>query len=311
MDHGAQCFGIRVVAVVENGRAADLDHLAALVAGGERRDRLHRGIEIDARFKRHGETGQGIRCVVRAQHVQREVALMLPRAIANVQAIEIFGDRENLRVGAWAAAEIHHAAVKIAAKLRGVGIVAIQEGDAVRGQRCNQFEFGAGNAGLALFEVLNVRRAHVGDHAPVGRGDARQGGDLAGVIHAHLDDGDFVLRREAQQLQGQAEAVVEIALGLEDVELCAQRRGHGFLGGGFSRRAGDGDDEPAPLAANMRGQRLQREERIFGDEKRTGERGIGQGSDARARHDGGDGSALERGGHKVMAIEALAAHRKE
>ena len=80
-------------------------------------------------------------------------------SITNVQALEIFGDRKNLRVGAWAAAEIHHAPVKIAAKLRGVGIVAVQKGDAVRRQRFNQFEFGAGNAGLALFEVLNVRRA--------------------------------------------------------------------------------------------------------------------------------------------------------
>ena len=201
VDHGAQCFGIRVVAVVENGCAADLDHLAALVAGREGRDRLHRGIEIDARFERHGESGHGIRRVVRAEHVQREVALTLSRAIADVQALKVFVDRENLRVGAGAAAEIDHAAVKIAAKLRGVGIVAVEKGNAVRGQRLNQFEFGARDAGLALFEVLNVRRAHVGDHAPVGRGDARQRGDLAQVIHAHLDDGDFVFRHQAQQLQ--------------------------------------------------------------------------------------------------------------
>ena len=128
-----QCFGIRVVTVVENRRAADLDHLAALVAGREGRDGLHRGIEIDARFERHGQTGKGIQCVVRAEHVQREVALMLSRAIANVQTAGILGDGENLRVGAWAAAKIHHAAMKIAAKLCGVGIVAIQKGNAIRG----------------------------------------------------------------------------------------------------------------------------------------------------------------------------------
>ena len=35
-NHGAQRLGVGVVAVVEDGGAADLDHLAALVAGGER-----------------------------------------------------------------------------------------------------------------------------------------------------------------------------------------------------------------------------------------------------------------------------------
>ena len=36
--------------------------------------------------------------------------------------------------------------------------------------------------------------------------------------------------------------------------------------------------------------------------------GIGQGSDACARNHGGHGSALERSGHKVMAVESLSAH---
>ena len=34
-NHGAQSFGIGVVAVVEDRGAADFDHLSALVAGGE------------------------------------------------------------------------------------------------------------------------------------------------------------------------------------------------------------------------------------------------------------------------------------
>ena len=143
---------------------------------------------------------------MRAQQMQREVAFALAGAEADVQSIEIFGDRKNLRIGAGAAAEIDHAAGKIAAKLRGISIVAVEEGDAVRGQRGHQFELGAGDAGLAVGEVFNVRRADVGDHAPVGRGDARQRGDFARVVHAHFDDGDLVLRHQAQQLQGQAES---------------------------------------------------------------------------------------------------------
>ena len=61
----------------------------------------------------------------------------------------------------------------------------------------------------------------------------------------------------------------------------------------------------------MHSQRLQREKRIFGDEKRPGKRDIGQGSDARTRHHCGHSSALERGGHKVMTVQPLATHRKK
>ena len=35
--------------------------------------------------------------------------------------------------------------------------------------------------------------------------------DLAGVVHAHLDDCNLVLGLQAQQLQRQAEMIVEIA----------------------------------------------------------------------------------------------------
>ncbi len=156
--------------------------------------------------------------------------------------------------------------------------------DAIGRQRVHQLEFRAGDAGLAVGKVLNVRRAHVGDHAPVRRGYQRQGGDFAGVVHAHLDDRELVLRFEAQQLQRQAKAIVEIALGLEDVELCAQSGGNRFLGGGLSGRAGDGHHALAPLAANVRGQGLEGDERVFGDEQRRGQRGVRQGGDPRARN---------------------------
>ena len=94
---------------------------------------------------------------------------------------------KNLRIGAWAGAKIHHAASKIAAKLRHVRIVAVQKSHAVRGQRSHQLKLGARNAGLAIGKILNVRRAHVRHHAPIGRGNARQRGNLARVVHAHLD----------------------------------------------------------------------------------------------------------------------------
>ena len=86
--------------------------------------------------------------------------------------------------------------LKVAAELRDVSIGAVEEGDAVGGQRGDQLIFGARDAGLALGKVFDVRGADVGDDAPVGRGDAGEGGDFAQVVHAHLDDGVFVLGLE-------------------------------------------------------------------------------------------------------------------
>ena len=80
-----------------------------------------------------------------------------------------------------------------------------------------------------------MRGADVGDDAPVGAGDAGQGRDFAGVIHSHFDDSDFVLGLESQQLQGQAEAVIQVAARLEHIELRAEGGGHSFLGGSFAR----------------------------------------------------------------------------
>ena len=153
--------------------------------------------------------------------------------------------------------------------------------------------------------------ADVGDDAPVGRGDACEGGDFAGVVHAHLDDRNLVLGFEAQQLQGQAKGVVEIADGFEDVEFCAERGGDGFFGGGFAGRAGDGDDALAPLAAHMRGQSLQGDQRVFGDEQRHGESSVGKRGDAGAGDHGGDGSALDCGDDEVVPIEPVTAYGKE
>ena len=217
----------------------------------------------------------------------------LAGAVADVEAVEVLRCGENLWITAGAAAEIDDAAGKIAAELRGVGIVAVEEGDAIRGEGGDEFEFGARDAGVALLKVLNVRGTDVGDDAPIGRGDAGQRSDLAGVIHSHFDDGDFVLRGEAEELQRQAEVIIQIAFGPEDTKLCGKRGGGGFLGGSFAGRAGDGDDAVAPLATHMRGERLHRCEGIFGDKERMGERGIGQGGCARTRDDGSESSAGE------------------
>ena len=66
-NHGAQCLWIGIVAVVEDGGAGNFDDLAALVAGGERRDSSHGGIEFDACLERDGKPGDGVGGIVRAK----------------------------------------------------------------------------------------------------------------------------------------------------------------------------------------------------------------------------------------------------
>jgi len=112
-------------------------------------------------------------------------------------------------------------------------------------------------------------------------------------------------------LQRQPEVVVEVAFGFEDAKLCAERGRDSFLGSSFSGRSGDGDNAAAPLAAHMVGQGLHGGEWVFCNQERMGERGVGQGSDARARDDRAHGPALESCGNKVVAVEAFAAHSKK
>ncbi len=157
-NHGAKGFGVGVVAIVEDGCAGDFDDLAALVAGSERSDGLDGSVDLNARLERDGEAGDGVYRVVRAEHLKGEVAFATADAIADVQAVEIFGGREDLRVGAGTTAKVDDMAGKVAAKLRGVNVVAIEEGYAVGRERGDQLEFGAGNARLALGEELDVRR---------------------------------------------------------------------------------------------------------------------------------------------------------
>ena len=133
-----------------------------------------------------------------------------PARKRTAEAVLVFGDLEDLGIGARAGAEVNCASGKVAAELGHVGIVAVEEGDAGLRQRGYQFELGAGDAGLPVGKTLNMRGADVGDHAPIGRGNPGQRGDLARVIHAHLDHGVLVLRLNAKNLERQAVSVVQV-----------------------------------------------------------------------------------------------------
>ncbi len=205
VNHGAQRLGVGVVAVIEDRGAGNLDDFTALVAGRERLERGDGGIEVDSGLESHGEAGHRIGRVVRAEQMERKVRLRArPHDSGHARPAVSSVDVENLRIGTGADAEVDHAALEVAPELRHVRIVAVEKCNAVGGQRGNQFEFCARNTGLALGEVLDVRGANVGDDTPVGSGDAGERGDLAKVVHAHFDDGEFVFG-----LQGAAAAAAD------------------------------------------------------------------------------------------------------
>ena len=88
----------------------------------------------------------------------------------------------------------------------------------------------------------------------------RQRGDVAGHVHAHLQDGYLVRGLEPQQGQWQADLVVLVGVVAQDVPALGEDLGDLLLGRRLGERAGDADDERIEVSApdgGRRGQRLQ------------------------------------------------------
>ena len=84
--------------------------------------------------------------------------------------------------------------------------------------------------------------AHVGDEAVVGTAHAHEFFDVVGVVRAHFDDGDFGVWGDAEEAQGHANVVVEIAFGGRDPVFAGEHCGYEFLGRGLAVGAGEADD---------------------------------------------------------------------
>ncbi len=91
-----------------------------------------------------------------------------------------------------------------------------------------------------------------------GRASAARRGDVAGHVHAHLEDGYLVRALEPQQGQGQADFVVLVGVVAQDVPALGEHLGHLLLGRRLGERAGDADDERIEAGAPGRGGRGQR-----------------------------------------------------
>ena len=258
-NHRAQRFGIRVIAVVQNAwRRPSPQSARACRPAVKRRERGNGGIQIDARLQRNGQAGHGIHRVVRAQQLQREAALALPGAILDMQAGGIFAGGKNARIGAWVHGRntprgpenrARTATRKASSLLRKAtplaGSAATSSNLARAMPACPSAKFST----CALPTLVTTPQS-----GAAMRASAAISPEWFMPISTTAISCCGV---QAQQLQRQPEAVVQIALRLEHDHAGAHRRGNRVLGGGFAGRAGDGHNGAPPLAAHMRGQRLQ------------------------------------------------------
>ncbi len=84
--------------------------------------------------------------------------------------------------------------------------------------------------------------ADIGHHADVRPGHLAQAVHLPKVADAHLHHGQLMLPADAQQGQGHADLIVEIALRLQDAVLFRQHGRDELLGAGLAHAAGDAYD---------------------------------------------------------------------
>ena len=121
---------------------------------------------------------------------------------------------------------------------------------------------------LGLFHALETAEAHqmglahVGDEAVRRLAYPGQGGDIVGMVRAHLHDGDVRVRADAQDGQGHADVVVQVALGGRDREVGGQDLADEFLGGRLPVRAGQADDRDVQVLPMAGRQLLEGLERI-------------------------------------------------
>jgi len=103
-----------------------------------------------------------------------------------------------------------------------------------------------------------VHRADVGEDADLRTGNFTQTSNLPGFIETHFQYHAVITRPEAQEGEGKANLIIEVALVLEGAVALRENLSGEFLGGGFADTAGDADDASGEFASPEGCQRLQR-----------------------------------------------------
>ena len=137
-------------------------------------------------------------------------------------------------------------------------VVSVEDGQTACLQVLKDLTLGLQNALPGAAQIFNMGVAHIGDHGHGGTYYLTQIADLTEVVHAGLNDGGLMLRRQIQKRQRRTDGVVEVGLGFQCREPPAQYRGDHLLGGGLSGGACDLHHRKIKLFPVPRCQRFQR-----------------------------------------------------
>src|SRR5947209_20136816 len=98
-------------------------------------------------------------------------------------------------------------AMKVAAKLRYVGIVCVQKRDPTGREGGDQLILRAGDSSDSFRKEFQMNRGDRSHYSPVRSCDFAECCDFSRVRHSHFDHGNVVFRLELQKLERQTEMI--------------------------------------------------------------------------------------------------------
>ena len=296
--------GVRVVSVHDEFVVLRLRPLAAVVRRAVRLECLHRRLRGNAEVSAHRDGRQRIGQVVGPDELRLH---RVPFAAVHAEA-----EREEGPVARQLALHLRTRArcavgkrVESFGRRAEVRVVDVQEHQALGLRREVAVEFRLRlHHALKRAEARQVRCAHVGDEAAVGRHDFAEESNLPGVVRPRFHHGHLVVGAQAEQGEGHADVVVEVALGKQHALPLREHGGGEFLGCRLAVRSRDLQGRRAQRAAVEGRQLLKGFQHVLHayEARVAGQRGI--------VHDGRFAARLQGGQRKPVAVEAFAAQGK-
>ena len=252
LDGGAHRRGAGVIAFVDEPKGAPRNAHpmapAAPLDGGERAKRLGGHLDVGADGQDRRQHAQAVDCPMTARDTEavgHPAARHIGHQIREL-GLDIQLDEPHHRFPVRAEAEDILYAPCLGRRLEAaeVRVVAVEDRGAAGLHAGKYLRLGVGYL-VGRGEEGAVHRLDGGDKGGVGTRQPGQGLDLAGVVHAHLEDAEAAVLGHARQAEGQAPVVVEAALVGAGRSLFAEGQLQGLLGTGLADAAGDPDD-PCP-----------------------------------------------------------------
>ncbi len=303
---GLHRIGIGVVGIVKDeGAVLPLLLLQAAFNAGITGKRCGDGGEWHPGCQPHGRGRQRVPGVVQAGNMQGHADAAL-RSAQIQQAAQRTGLYRGTDIRRRIEAETQmHDTLRHVTPDRETGVIQIKHGNAIRRQSFEDFTLGAGNC-LHRAKPLQMGTLGVVHNRHGGRGDACEIGNLAGVIHAHLDHCGAMRGTQTQQGQRQADVVVEIALGGQHgigAEMCRKNRGAHFLDRSLAIAPCHTDqgnfEAPTPLGSKL----PQCEASVLHHDHRAD---VGMGCRPRDIHQDTSRARGQYVRHEIMGVETLA-----